>query len=94
MRNFIILSSVILLSACATPTPVTQDIKDKVAQISTDDLPRNSTLEQTRCPKSRYHTFDKRMNCKIAVRRELAARQMMREESIAIEEKKNEQTQN
>jgi hypothetical protein len=94
MRNFIILSSVILLSACATPTPITQEIKDKVAQMSADDLPRNSTLEQTRCPKSRYHTFDKRMNCKIAVRRELAARKMLREESIAIEEKKNEQTQN
>ena len=94
MKNFIILSGVILLSACATPPPIPQEVKDKVAQISTDDLPRNSSLEKTRCPKSRYHTFDKRTDCKIAVRRELAARQMMREENTAIEGKKNEQIQN
>lgn len=94
MKKFIVLSSVILLSACATPTPIPQEVKDKVAQISTDDLPKNSSLEKTRCPRSRYHSFDKRMDCKIAVRRELAARQMMREENTAIEEKKNEQTQN
>jgi hypothetical protein len=94
MKNFIVLSSIVLLSACATPTPIPKDVKDKVAQISTDDLPRNSSLEQTRCPKSRYYSFDKRMDCKISVRRELAARQMMREQNTAIEESKNETIKN
>ncbi|HBR68080.1 MAG TPA: hypothetical protein DEA55_01755 [Rhodospirillaceae bacterium] len=94
MKNFIVLFSIILLSACATPTPIPQDVKDKVAQISTDDLPRNSSLEQTRCPKSRYRSFDKHMDCKISVRRELAARQMMREQNTAIEESKNETIKN
>ncbi len=94
MNKFTLLIGVCLLSACATPTPVPQEVKDKVAQISTDDLPRNSSLEQTRCPKSRYHSFDKRMDCKISVRRELAARQMMREQNTAIEESKNETIKN
>ncbi len=94
MRIFLALSCAVFLAACATPAPIPQGIKDKVAQIPAEDLPRNTSLEKTRCPKSRYHTFDKRMECKISVRRDLAARKMMREENTAIEEQKNEQTKN
>lgn len=94
MNKFTLLIGVIFLSACATPTPIPQEVTNKVAQISVDDLPRNSSLEQTRCPKSRYQSFDKRMDCKISLRRELAARQMMREQNTAIEESKNETIKN
>ncbi len=94
MNKFTLLIGLILLSACATPAPIPQEITDKVAQMQTDDLPRNSNLEQTRCPKSRYHSYDKRMDCKISVRRELAARKMMREQNTAIEESKNETIKN
>lgn len=94
MNKFTLLIGVSLLSACATPTPIPQEVTDKVAQMQTNDLPRNSHLEQTRCPKSRYQSFDKRMDCKISVRRELAARQMMREQNTAIEESKNETIKN
>lgn len=94
MKNLIILSCVVLLSACATPTPVPQDIKDKVAVIPAEELPRNRSLEQMRCPKSRYHSFDKLMECKTAIRRDLAARKIMREENEVLEEQKNEQTKN
>ncbi len=94
MKKFILLSGIIFLSACATPTPIPQDITDKVAQIPADDLPRNTSLEKTRCSKARYHSFDKRMDCKIEVRRELAARKMMREQKTALEEQSHETIKN
>lgn len=94
MKKFALLLCVVSLSACATPTPIPQTVKDKVALIPAEELPRNTSLEQTRCPKSRYHSFDKRMECKISVRRDLAARKMMREQNIAIEEQKNETIEN
>lgn len=94
MKKFALLLFVVSLSACATPTPISQTVKDKVALIPEEELPRNTSLEQTRCPKSRYHSFDKRMECKISVRRDLAARNMMREQNTAIEEQKNETIKN
>lgn len=94
MKKFAVLIFVVSLSACATPTPIPQEVKDKVALISVEELPRNTSLEQTRCPKSRYHSFDKRMECKISVRRDLAARKMMREQNTIVEEQKDETVKN
>ena len=94
MKKFALLVSAISLSACATPTPISQMVKDKVALIPAEELPRNTSLEQTRCPKSRYQSFDKRMECKVSVRRDLAARKMMREQNTILEEQKNETVKN
>lgn len=95
MKKFALLLCTSLLGACATSTPIPQEIKDKVAQIAVDDLPRNSSLEQTRCPKSRYpYSTRKRMDCKISVRQNLAAKQMMREQNISIKEQIDETIKN
>ncbi|QQG36798.1 MAG: hypothetical protein HYS17_03240 [Micavibrio aeruginosavorus] len=94
MKKIALILCIGFLSGCATPTPIPQDIKDKVAQLPTDDLPRNSSLEQTRCPKSRYHSFDKRMACKNEVRRELAARKIMREQKDTLEQNNTKEQSN
>lgn len=86
MRKLTLLLCVGLLSACVTPTPIPQDIQDKAAQIPQEDLPKNFHLEKSRCPSVRSHAFDKRMECKETVRRELAAREMMRKQNDAMEQ--------
>lgn len=86
MRNYVLITCVGLLSACASFTPIPQEIKDKVAQIPAEDLPRNSSIEQMRCPKSRYPLLDKRMECHTEVRRNRAARIMMNEQKEQAEQ--------
>ena len=86
MKNFSLLLCVTILGACATPTPIPQDIQDKVALIPAEDLPKNKHLEKTHCPKHLNIGFDKRRECQVAVRRELAARDMMREQKEQAEQ--------
>lgn len=86
MKKLNLLICVALLSACATPTPIPQDIKDKVALIPLEDLPKNSALEKTHCPKHLNPTFDKKRECKISLRRELAAKEMMRQQKEQTEQ--------
>ena len=79
MKKLLLLITVTALSACATPTPIPPEIKAEVAKTPLEDLPVYSSIEQQRCPKSRYVSLDKRLDCKHEVRRELAARKIMRE---------------
>ncbi len=81
MKKMILILCVGFLTGCATPTPIPQEVKDKAALIPASDLPQNSHLEKRQCSKRRYHSFEKRMECKETVRRELAARQIMREQN-------------
>lgn len=80
MKKLNLLICVALLSACATPTPIPQDIQDKVALIPAEDLPKNKHLEKTHCPKHLNQGLDKRRECQLELRRELAARDMMRQQ--------------
>lgn len=86
MKNFSLLLCVTILGACATPTPIPQDIQDKVALIPAEELPKNRHLEKTHCPKHLNQGFDKRRECQVAIRRELAARDMMREQKEQAEQ--------
>jgi len=86
MRNYALIACVSLLSACSSFTPIPQEIKDKVAQIPAEDLPRNSSIEQMRCPQSRYPLLDKRMECKTEIRRYRAAKIMMNEQKEQAEQ--------
>ncbi len=87
MKKFILLASIAVLGACATPTPIPPEIKAAVDKIPVNQLPVYASIEQQRCPKSRLMSFNKRMECKHEIRRELAARKMMREQNEAIEQK-------
>lgn len=87
MKKIVLLASIAVLGACTTPTPIPSEIKAAVAKTPVEDLPMYASIEQQRCPKSRYMSFDKRRECKHEVRRELAAREMMREQNEAIEKK-------
>jgi hypothetical protein len=87
MRKFVLLASIAVLGACSTPTPIPPEIKVAVDKIPVDQLPRYASREQQRCGKSRSLSFDKRRECKYKVRRELVARQMMREQNEATEQK-------
>lgn len=80
MKNIaVLLFSLGILSACAV-TPIPQDIKDRVAMIPAEELPRNPQLERSHCPIP-HHSFNKREECREAVRRNLAAWKMMREQN-------------
>ena len=39
--------------------------------IAVEDMPRFASIEQQRCPKSRYPSVKKRLECKHEVRREI-----------------------
>jgi hypothetical protein len=66
-----------MLSACSTLTPMPSEIKAEVAAKPIEDLPTYISIEQLRCPKSRYFQVDKRMECRHKIRREIAERQLM-----------------
>lgn len=70
---------VFIVSACAAPQPIPLEIKAETEKIPLENLPVYASIEQQRCPKSRYPSLEKRLNCKQEVRRELAARKIMRE---------------
>lgn len=80
MKIFIFFICVMVLSGCATPEPIPPDIRAAVEKTPIDDLPVYSSIEQQRCPKARYPSFDKRRECKYEVRRKLAALELMREQ--------------
>lgn len=94
MRLLLSLSSALLLAACTASSPVPQTIQNKVAEIPAEDLPRQSHSQQPACNKPRYQAYDKHADCKIAARRDVAARQMMRDTPSINKELKNDTTKN
>ncbi|MCB1681029.1 MAG: hypothetical protein H6858_03440 [Rhodospirillales bacterium] len=78
MKKSLLLAALIL-SACAAPRPIPPEIKAKVQAMPQENLPVYASIEQQRCPKSRYPSLETRLDCKHEVRRELAARRIMRE---------------
>lgn len=80
MKLFLIAMLALGLSACASANPIPENIKKSVAEIPVGELPRMSSLEQRHCPKSKYPSAIQRNECKLEVRREIAARKMMEKE--------------
>lgn len=85
MKNFALLFCVALLSACATPQTISPEIQEKVALIPAEELPKNQQLEKTHCPKHLNPGFNKMRECKISLRREYAARELMRQQKTKTE---------
>lgn len=73
MKKFFLLAFLIL-SACAAAQPIPPEIKAEAEKIPLENLPVYASIEQQRCPKSRYPSLEKRLVCKQEVRRELAAK--------------------
>jgi hypothetical protein len=94
MKKLAILLCVVILGGCVTPMPIPPETKAAVDRIPVEDLPIYASTEQQRCPKSRYMSFDKRRECKYEVRREIAARKMMREQSETIEKETTKEQSN
>lgn len=88
MKKFVLLASISVLGACTTPTPIPPEIKATVDKTPVDQLPVYASIEHQRCPKSRYNSLNRRTECKHQIRRELAARKMMREQNEETEQKK------
>lgn len=90
MRKFILLSSIAILGACTTPQPIPPEVRAAVDKMPVEELPVYASIEQQRCPKSRYPSFNKRRECKYEIRRENAAREMMREQANQVSPQKAE----
>lgn len=67
-----------LATAQAQPVQYTQE--------QLDQMPRYSSIEQQRCPKARYPSAKKRMECKQEVRIELFEKQQAEQESATKDE--------
>ena len=67
-----------LATAQAQPVQYTQE--------QLDQMPRYSSIEQQRCPKARYPSVKKRMECKQEVRIELFEKQQAKQESAVESE--------
>lgn len=79
MKEYLLLIPIVMLSACSTLTPIPPEIKAEVAAKPIGELPVHLSIEQLRCPKSRYFQVDKRMECRYEIRREIAERKLMQD---------------
>lgn len=79
MKKYLLLILTTMLSACSTLIPIPPDIREEIAAKPIGELPIYSSIEQIRCPKSRYFQIDERMECKLKIRREIAERKLMQD---------------
>lgn len=75
------LAVMIMLAGCATVAPVSPEVKEKVERMPVDELPIYASIEQQRCPKAKFTSSVEKMECKYEVRRELAARDLMKKQA-------------
>ena len=78
MKYAAIFVAIGFLTACAPITPIPPEITATVAKKPIEDLPVYASIEQQRCPKAHFSSYQKKRECVHAVRRELAARDMMK----------------
>ena len=78
MRYIIVCLSLGLLVACTPVQTIPPEITAAVAKKPIEDLPVYASIEQQRCPKAKFSSYQKKAECTHAVRRELAARNMMK----------------
>ena len=81
MKYAAIIVAIGFLTACAPVSPVPPEITAKVAKAPIEDLPIYASIEQQRCPKANFSSYQKKRECTYAVRRELAARDMMKNQN-------------
>lgn len=67
MKIILLLAAILGLSACAA-TP------NSTAEHGAKPMKQYTSIEQVRCPKARYHSVKKRLECKQEVRAELNAK--------------------
>lgn len=78
MKYIIAFLSLGLLAACTPVQTIPPEITAAVAQKPIEDLPVYASIEQQRCPKAKFSSYQKKAECTHAVRRELAGRDMMK----------------
>ena len=81
MKFAAIIVAIGFLTACAPVSPVPPEITAKVAKTPIEDLPVYASIEQQRCPKARFSSYQKKRECAYSVRRELAARDIMKNQN-------------
>ena len=86
MKYVAIIVAIGFLAACAPISPIPPEITAKIAKTPIEDLPVYASIEHQRCPKPRLHSPQKRTECRQAVRREIAARDMMKTQNQKIYE--------
>lgn len=79
MKRYLLIFGCMVLSGCATPQPIPQDIKNAVGKMPVENLKAYPIIEQQRCGAKLYTLERKRQECKYQIRREKAERKMMEE---------------